>query len=267
MGGDQTPQDQDPQQVLDALNDILSSKSFAKAQRLKALLNYVVHAKLNNKTDHINGYTIAIEVFERPASFDPQTDTVVRVTAARLRTRLKEYYESHDPKVKIVLPVRSYVPEFIFDDPIEDEPPQQIPQQLSQQLPQQRPPILSTKNQLFAIVAMVCITIISVVLILSQTDEQSLDAIERNVIKLEHQVANQSVQLAEKYFDKEDYVSYRVHNCSIQDCSLNEFKAIEKIITDNYIKIIGPSDSIYLPYDKIKGMEYNRESGLFTIWM
>ena len=90
---------------------------------------------------------------------------------------------------------------------------------------------------------------------------------KEDVTTITNDAWEKSVTTVYVYFDKEDYVSYRVHNCSIQDCSLNEFKAIEKIITDNYIKIIGPSDSIYLPYDKIKGMEYNRESGLFTIWM
>ena len=50
---------------------------------------------------------IAIEVFRRnPATYDPQTDPIVRVTTGRLRARLAAHYATvtEVPAVRIVLP-------------------------------------------------------------------------------------------------------------------------------------------------------------------
>ena len=56
-----------------------------------------------------------MEVFDRPSSFDPRTDTIVRVEARRLRSKLKEYYETHGQHdaVLIEFPKGSYVPTFL----------------------------------------------------------------------------------------------------------------------------------------------------------
>jgi eukaryotic-like serine/threonine-protein kinase len=57
-------------------------------------------------------WTIGVQVFDRDSSFDPRLDPIVRVQARKLRTRLKEYYESdgaHD-SLWIEFPKGSYVP-------------------------------------------------------------------------------------------------------------------------------------------------------------
>ncbi|HLI84241.1 MAG TPA: hypothetical protein VKV17_10010 [Bryobacteraceae bacterium] len=57
-------------------------------------------------------YEIGREVFEKPASWDPQTDSAVRVEFSRVRAKLREYYEAegaHDA-VRIEFPARGYVP-------------------------------------------------------------------------------------------------------------------------------------------------------------
>ena len=48
---------------------------------------------------------MGLEVFNRGPSFDPHTDTIVRVHARRLRTRLDEYYASEGRDDTIVLTV------------------------------------------------------------------------------------------------------------------------------------------------------------------
>ena len=57
-----------------------------------------------------------MEVFDRPSSFDPRTDTIVRVEARRLRSKLKEYYEGEGrgDSVRIDFPKGSYVPTFVL---------------------------------------------------------------------------------------------------------------------------------------------------------
>src|SRR5262249_5295952 len=77
-------------------------------------LRYVVAATLRGEADRIKGYTIAVEALGRDATFDPQTDPIVRVEAARLRRAINRYYaaEGREDIVQIELPLGSYVPAF-----------------------------------------------------------------------------------------------------------------------------------------------------------
>ncbi len=61
----------------------------------------------------IKEYLIGTEVYQRGTDFDPKLDSIVRVEAYRLRSRLEEYYrENPAPAVRIELPKGSYVPVF-----------------------------------------------------------------------------------------------------------------------------------------------------------
>ncbi|MGA2599138.1 MAG: hypothetical protein ABSH09_19355 [Bryobacteraceae bacterium] len=59
-------------------------------------------------------YLIGLEVFNRQEAFDPRVDSIVRVEARRLRTKLEEFYltEGHDSEIRIQLRKGSYVPVF-----------------------------------------------------------------------------------------------------------------------------------------------------------
>src|SRR5262249_46659523 len=65
---------------------------------------------------HLKEYVIATEVFGRDSSYDPRVDSVVRVQAGRLRSKLLEYYatEGKDDKVIIDLPKGHYTPIFSY---------------------------------------------------------------------------------------------------------------------------------------------------------
>ncbi len=71
---------------------VLTSRVFAKAKRSQRLLRYLVDAALTDPTQAVKEYTIATEIFDRDASYDPAIDATVRVEAGRLRSRLREYY-------------------------------------------------------------------------------------------------------------------------------------------------------------------------------
>ena len=67
---------------------------------------------LAGRGESLKGYAIALAVFGRGASFDPQADPVVRLEARRLRRDLDSYYMEagqYDP-VRISIPKGSYVP-------------------------------------------------------------------------------------------------------------------------------------------------------------
>jgi len=96
------------------LKRILESAEFANSTRLKDFLSYVVEESLAGRAGRIKGVTIAQTVFGAGQSFDPETNSIVRVEAGRLRQRLGEYYAGagrHDP-VRIGMPKGAYAPEF-----------------------------------------------------------------------------------------------------------------------------------------------------------
>jgi hypothetical protein len=56
---------------------------------MKALLLYL----WQHRGEEFGQYAIAVDALDRPPSFDPKIDSTVRVQIARLRSKLKEYYE------------------------------------------------------------------------------------------------------------------------------------------------------------------------------
>src|SRR5262245_38858499 len=109
-----------PEAVREELARILASAPFATAARARRFLTYVVEQTLAAQTDGIKELVLATEVFDRPASFDPRLDTIVRVEAGKVRKRLDEYYASAGSQsaIRIEIPRGSYVPRIhLRDDP------------------------------------------------------------------------------------------------------------------------------------------------------
>ena len=93
---------------------LLKSKPLAASPTLRALLSFIVTRTLEGNAATLKEYSLGVEVFRRPASYDPRLDPVVRVQASNLRTKLRDYYAGSgagDPVV-IELPRGSYVPRF-----------------------------------------------------------------------------------------------------------------------------------------------------------
>src|SRR5258706_4934437 len=94
------------------LKKILSSAVFLHSPRMSRFLQFVVDTTLDGNGERIKEYVIAIEVFEKPKDYDPQTDSTVRTEASKLRSRLSRYYETEgrEDTVVISIPTASYVP-------------------------------------------------------------------------------------------------------------------------------------------------------------
>ena len=101
------------QAVTEQLNKILSSDDFQASDRLKRLLEFLVAETLEGRGDELKAYTIALAVFGRDSSFDPQVDPTVRVEAGKLRSKLERYYyfNQSDP-IRIDVPKGRYIPSF-----------------------------------------------------------------------------------------------------------------------------------------------------------
>jgi hypothetical protein len=100
--------------VREALNRVLSSHEFRTSKRSQEFLRYIVEQTLNGQSEFLKERTIGIEVFGRSTDYDPSEDATVRVKASEVRKRLGLYYAeqgSHD-RLRIELPLGTYVPEF-----------------------------------------------------------------------------------------------------------------------------------------------------------
>jgi hypothetical protein len=109
------PQDTlDREAVLRELHEILASHHFCNSKRYPAMLKYIVENTLAGQSDHLKERTIGVEVFDRPPTYDTNSDTVVRYTAGEVRKRLLLYYSEsgRNSAVRISLPAGSYIPEF-----------------------------------------------------------------------------------------------------------------------------------------------------------
>jgi TolB-like protein len=93
---------------------ILASKGFANAGRLSRLLRYVVNRTVAGEADQLKEYVVGVEVFDRDEKYDPRLDSIVRVEAGRLRSRLEEYYhgEGAASSIRISLPRGGYLAQF-----------------------------------------------------------------------------------------------------------------------------------------------------------
>jgi hypothetical protein len=79
------------------------------------LLRYLAEHSLDHPGIALKEYQIATEVLGRPAGFDPQSDSTVRVQAGRLRVKLAEYYahEGADDPILVEIPKGSYAITFL----------------------------------------------------------------------------------------------------------------------------------------------------------
>jgi TolB-like protein len=97
------------------VDEALGSPLFLKAERQARFLRFVVAAALQSPAPLVREFDIARAVYDRRDGYDPRVDPIVRVEAARLRARLREYYEGAPPvHVRIDLPKGRYLPRFTF---------------------------------------------------------------------------------------------------------------------------------------------------------
>ena len=102
------------EQLLGQIDRLISSHVLHGSESLCKLLRYFADHALNHPGVPLKEYQIATEVFGRPADFDPQSDSTIRVQAGRLRMKLAEYYSSEgaDDPLVVELPKGTYVLSF-----------------------------------------------------------------------------------------------------------------------------------------------------------
>ena len=85
---------------------ILRSETLRSSGVLQRLLRYLAEKAFAGEADQLKEYTIGIDAFGKPPSYDPRQDAIVRLQVGRLRQKLGEYYrtEGKDDPVVLDLP-------------------------------------------------------------------------------------------------------------------------------------------------------------------
>ncbi len=93
---------------------IIASSVFRNSALLQKFLEFITEKSCEGNMQDLCEYAIATQVLGRPDDFDPMSDTIVRTQAYRLRTKLKEYYETEGKSDSLVveIPKGHYIPSF-----------------------------------------------------------------------------------------------------------------------------------------------------------
>lgn len=96
------------------LERLLEDPEFHSTERNKKFLRFVSEELFQGRSESVKAYSVAVDVFGRPPTFDPAIDPIVRIEATRLRASLTRYYERHGREggVYVDLPKGRYVPVF-----------------------------------------------------------------------------------------------------------------------------------------------------------
>jgi hypothetical protein len=92
------------------INRIVSGRTFSNSRLHRDLLGYLAAKTVAGEAGALKEYTVGIELFGKPESYDPRQESVVRVHVGRLRQRLIDYYraEGLDDPLVVDLPRGGY---------------------------------------------------------------------------------------------------------------------------------------------------------------
>jgi TolB-like protein len=101
--------------ILRQVKKILGHPLFSGSGILRRFLLYIIQETLSGRTNTLKEYTIAIEVLNKPAAFNPRNNCVVRIHAGRLRNLLTTYYQEagQEDDLIISMPKGRYIPSFL----------------------------------------------------------------------------------------------------------------------------------------------------------
>jgi hypothetical protein len=123
---------------------LLESGALGRSANLVKVLRYICEETAAGRADGIKEYSIAVDALGRKPDFDPQSDTIVRVTVHTLRKRLIDFYETGEGSshaVRVVIPPGGYGAQFLHTPDaslaIPEEP---LAEPISEPLPASLPP-------------------------------------------------------------------------------------------------------------------------------
>jgi hypothetical protein len=108
---------------------IVSSKAFKTSEVHRNLFTYLADKSLSGEAQQLKEYTVGLDVFGKPPSYDPRQESVVRMHVGRLRQKLAEYYRTDgvDDPIVVDLPKGAFALTFAPRPVAEVEAPAVVP--------------------------------------------------------------------------------------------------------------------------------------------
>ena len=102
------------EEVLEQMERMAESSMFKNAPRMRRFLEYTIRHAIAGNSGALKEYSIGVEVFGKPDTFDPRLDSIVRVEARRLRSKVLAYYRTHPNSGELVIAYKrgDYMPTF-----------------------------------------------------------------------------------------------------------------------------------------------------------
>ena len=103
-----------PEEVRAQLGRMLQCRLFRHSPRLSRFFIFTVEQALVGAEQRLKEYSIALEVFGKPETFDPRMDSAVRVAARQLRAKIDLYYLTEGAQDPVLIRYRpgDYIPKF-----------------------------------------------------------------------------------------------------------------------------------------------------------
>jgi CheY-like chemotaxis protein len=103
-----------PDDVRAQLGRMLQCRLFRHSPRLSRFFTFTVDQALAGAEQRLKEYSIALEVFGKPDTFDPRMDSAVRVAARQLRAKIDLYYLTEGSQDPVLIRYRpgDYIPKF-----------------------------------------------------------------------------------------------------------------------------------------------------------
>src|SRR3982751_488898 len=105
-----------PDDVRAQLRRMLQCKFFRHSPRLSRFFTFTVEQAVAGCEQRLKEYSIALEVFGKPDTFDPRMDSAVRVAARQLRAKIDLYYLTEGSQDPVLIRYRpgDYIPKFYY---------------------------------------------------------------------------------------------------------------------------------------------------------
>jgi hypothetical protein len=81
--------------AVEIVHDLDMSGCFGRSKRQLRLFQHILEKSLSGSISEVTQYSIAIDILDRPETFDPGTDSIVRVEMHRLRSSIEAYNMSN----------------------------------------------------------------------------------------------------------------------------------------------------------------------------
>src|SRR5215469_13194088 len=106
---------------------LLASKTFEGSEVHRRLLEYLADKSIAGEADRLKEYTVGLEAFGKPSTYDPKHDSIVRLQLGRLRQKLAVYYQNEATEDDVLVSVPKGAFKLIFEPRFARSEPEQTP--------------------------------------------------------------------------------------------------------------------------------------------